>query len=94
MKNMMANYGMRQNKLQDYYNSLRMGQQQDQVDYDNSMTAFNSKANLYNAANQTDISATQAMGNGLMAAGSSAANIYAANQGVKAAKIKAGTITG
>jgi cyanate lyase len=70
MKNMMANYGMRENKLQNLYRGYQMGQQQDQMDYDNSMTAFNSTANLYNAAGQTRVNAWQNFGNGLMSAGS------------------------
>lgn len=69
MKNMMANYGLRDNKLQNLYRGYQMGQQQDQMNYDNSMTGFNSKANLMNAAGQTRVSATQNMSNGLLAAG-------------------------
>jgi len=92
MRNMMANYGMRQNKLQDYYNSLRMGQQQDQMDYDNSMTAFNSKANLMNAAGQTRVNAWQNVGNGLMSAGGAVLGGAISGMGqIKAAQINAGT---
>jgi hypothetical protein len=71
-KNLMNNYGLRSGKIQDLYHAYGMGQQQDQLNYDNSMTAFNSMANLQNAAGQTRVNAWQNVGNGLLAAGSAA----------------------
>lgn len=75
MKNMAANYGLRENKLQDLYRGYQMGQQNDQMEYDNSMTAFNSKANLQNAAGQTRVAAIQNVSNGLLSAASTAYKI-------------------
>lgn len=69
LKNNMANYQARSQKVQDLYNAQRAGQQQDQMDYDNSMTAFNSKANIQNAASQTRVSAWMNAGDSLMSAG-------------------------
>jgi len=71
----MQNYGMRENKLQDLYKGYGMGQQQDQMNYDNAMTAFNSSANLQNAAGQTRVNAWQNVGNGLLSAGAAAAKM-------------------
>lgn len=72
-KNSLANYQMRQQKVSDVYNAQRAGQQQDQMNYDNQMTRFNSQANLRNAAAQTTTAAWQNVGNSLIGAGTSIA---------------------
>lgn len=65
----MANYAQRGQRLNDLYNAQMANYREDQNVYDNSMTAFNSRANLLNAANQTRTSAFQNMGSTLMAGG-------------------------
>lgn len=66
----MANYAQRGQRLNDIYNAQMANYKEDQNVYDNSMTAFNSKANILNAANQTRTNALMSMG-GNMLAGSS-----------------------
>lgn len=70
-KNDQMNAQMRMQKLQDYYNSLGADNQEDRFVADANMTAFNSKANLMNAAGQTRVGAIQNIGNSLIGAGSS-----------------------
>ena len=69
-QNAQNNYNLRQGKIDNLYKAYSANQQQDQMDYDNQMTAFNSAANVRNAAAQTSINAWQNFGNGLMGAGS------------------------
>lgn len=88
MKNMMANYGLREQKIDNLNRAYSFGAQENQMNYDNSMTAFNSRANLMNAASQTRVNAMQNLGNGLMSAGSAAANMYMANQNFKTTALK------
>jgi hypothetical protein len=88
MKNMMANYGLREQKIDNLNKAYSFGAQENQMNYDNSMTAFNSRANLMNAASQTRVNAMQNLGNGLMSAGSAAANMYMANQNFKTTALK------
>lgn len=68
LKNDMANYAQRGQRLGDLYNAQNMGYAEDRNVYDNTMTAFNSKANLMNAANQTRTNAFMNMGGNLLAA--------------------------
>lgn len=70
-KNDQMNAQMRMQKLQDYYNALGADNQEDRFVADANMTAFNSKANILNAAGQTKVSAFQNIGNSLIGAGSS-----------------------
>jgi hypothetical protein len=65
----MANYAQRGQRLNDVYNAQMANYREDQNVYDNTMTAFNSKVNLTNAANQTRTGAFQNMGSTLMAGG-------------------------
>lgn len=65
-KNNQMNQQMRMQKLQDLYNAQRAGQQEDQAMYDGAFTTFNSKANILNAAGQTEASAWQKTGNTLL----------------------------
>lgn len=71
-QNQLSNLQMRGQKIDNMYRAYNAGMQQDQMYYDNDMTAFNSKANLQNAAAQTRINAWQNVGNGLMSVGSAA----------------------
>lgn len=71
LKNDQMNAQMRMQKLQDYYNGLNAGLQEDRFKAEADQTAFNSKANLINAAGQTRVSAWQNIGNQLIGAGSS-----------------------
>lgn len=92
MKNMMANYGMRSQKLDNLNKAYGFGLQEDQMNYDNTMTAFNSKSNLTNAAGQTRVNAWQNAGSSLMSAGSSAASMYNSRNNLKAAKAAANIV--
>lgn len=65
----MANYAQRGQRLNDLYNAQMANYREDQNVYDNSMTAFNSRANLLNAANQTRTGAFQNIGGTLLAGG-------------------------
>lgn len=65
----MANYAQRGQRLNDLYNAQMANYREDQNVYDNSMTAFNSKANLLNAANQTRSAAFQNIGGTLLSGG-------------------------
>lgn len=64
----MANYAQRGQRLNDLYNAQMANYREDQNVYDNSMTAFNSRANLINAANQTRTNALQNMAGGFLGA--------------------------
>ncbi len=68
-QNMLSDEQAREQKVQNLFNAQRAGQQQDQMDYDNQMTAFNSKANIKNAATQTEVGAWQSVGSSLTAVG-------------------------
>lgn len=63
----MQNYGQRGQRLNDLYNAQMANYREDQNVYDNSMTAFNSKTNLINAANQTRTNALMSMGGNMLA---------------------------
>ena len=62
----MANYAQRGQRLNDVYNAQMANYREDQNVYDNSMTAFNSRVNLTNAANQTKANAFGSLGSGLL----------------------------
>lgn len=62
----MANYAQRGQRLGELYNAQMANYREDQNVYDNTMTAFNSKVNLTNAANQTRTSAFQNFGSTLL----------------------------
>ena len=62
----MANYAQRGQRLNDVYNAQMANYREDQNVYDNSMTAFNSKANLLNAANQTRTNALSSIGGSML----------------------------
>lgn len=64
----MANYAQRGQRLNDLYNAQMANYREDQNVYDNSMTAFNSKTNLVNAANQTRTNAFRSLGADLLGA--------------------------
>lgn len=68
-QNMLSDEQRREQKVQNLFNAQRAGQQQDQMDYDNQMTAFNSKANIRNAAAQTEVGAWQNVGSSITAIG-------------------------
>lgn len=68
-QNMLSDEQARAQKVENLFNAQRANQQADQQNYDNEMTAFNSKANLRNAAAQTEISAWQNVGSSLTAVG-------------------------
>lgn len=63
----MANFAQRGQRLNDIYNAQMANYREDQNVYDNSMTAFNSKANILNAANQSRTNALMSMGGNLLA---------------------------
>ena len=63
----MSNFAQRGQRLNDLYNAQMAGYREDQNVYDNSMTAFNSKANILNAANQSRTNALMSMGGNLLA---------------------------
>lgn len=64
----MANYAQRGQRLNDVYNAQMANYREDQNVYDNTMTAFNSKVNLTNAANQTRTNAFRSLGADLLGA--------------------------
>lgn len=72
----MANYAQRGQRLGELYNAQMANYREDQNVYDNSMTAFNSKANLINSANQTKIGAFQDMGSTLLGGAKAFAGYY------------------
>lgn len=72
-KNSMMDDQRRQQNMQNLYNAQAQNMGEDRNIYDNQMTAFNSKANLLNAANQTTTGAFQNMA-GTFMAGSKAMN--------------------
>lgn len=65
--NDLANYQQRGQRLNDLYNAQMTNYREDQNVYDNSMTAFNSKTNLVNAANQTRTNAINGMAGAFLA---------------------------
>lgn len=67
LRNDMANYAQRGQRLGGLYNAQIMGYAEDRNVYDNTMTAFNSRANLLNAANQTRTNALMSVGSNMLA---------------------------
>lgn len=63
----MANFAQRGQRLNDLYNAQMANYREDQNVYDNTMTAFNSRANIMNAANQSRTNAFMNMGGNLLA---------------------------
>jgi hypothetical protein len=68
-RNDQANQQMRMQKLQDLYNAQRLGYAEDQAMYNDKMTAFNSRANLMSAGNQSITGGLQNLGGTLISAG-------------------------
>lgn len=63
----MANYAQRGQRLNDLYSAQMANYREDQNVYDNSMTAFNSRANILNAANQSRTNAFMNIGGNMLA---------------------------